>query len=254
MESMVTQIELPAAVDVLAGVLGGSLGVTAVVVGGSRATGDADRHSDWDLGVYYRGDVDLEPLASFGEVHSPGSWGRIMNGGAWLVVDGTRVDVLLLEIDFVEQGSSEARLGRYQVDGLLGYIAGIPTYSLMAEVAGAHIIHGSLDIDSSFPPALRESAPSRWRFHRDFSLTYAAAQAKRGNVAGALGQCGRAVFEEAHARRCEQARWALNEKRLLDGCQLEGVSEWLADFGLTSQQQLVSIDRIAEVLRASGRE
>ena len=69
------------------------------IEGGSRAAGTADETSDWDVGVYYRDGLDLAPLARYGEVHPPGSWGRIMNGGAWLSLEGTKVDVLLRDLD-----------------------------------------------------------------------------------------------------------------------------------------------------------
>ena len=219
---------LPAAVRRLADELAGAAGVEAVVLGGSRASGDADERSDWDLGVYYRDDIDLRVVEPYGEVHPPGSWGRLMNGGAWLDLDGTRVDVLLRDLAVVEHWTAEAAAGRYHVDGLLGYIAGVPTYSLTAEAAAGVAIHGTIGIDTAFPPALTAAAPARWRFHRDFSLTYAAAHAARGNVAGTLGQASRAVFEEAHARACEQRRWVLNEKRLLDGDRLDDAADVLA--------------------------
>jgi hypothetical protein len=192
--------------------------------------------------------MDLAPLAAFGELHPPGSWGRIMNGGAWLVVDDVQVDVLLRDLDAVDHWSSEAQHGRYDVDGLLGYLAGIPTYSLMAEVAGAHVLLGVLDLDTAFPAALQELAPARWRYHRDFSLTHAAAHSRRGNVVGAIGQCARAVFEEAHARRCERATWSINEKRLLDGCGLDDASRLLETFGRTSDQQMASVDLVVGAL------
>ena len=34
-------------------------GTVAVVLGGSRAVQSDDEESDWDLGVYYRGDIHL---------------------------------------------------------------------------------------------------------------------------------------------------------------------------------------------------
>ena len=43
-------------------------GVEAVTIGGSRAAGTADIGSDWDVGVYYRGAIDLTALTSYGEV------------------------------------------------------------------------------------------------------------------------------------------------------------------------------------------
>lgn len=192
-------------------------GVEAVLLGGSRAAGTATADSDWDLGAYYRGPLDLSGLAELGPVHPPGSWGRLMNGGAWLDLAGTRVDVILRDLDVVEHWSDEARAGRYEVDGLLGYLAGFPTYTLTAEVASSEVVSGRLSVDASFPEALRRAAPERWRFHRDFSLAHARRAAGLGNEVVALGQLSRAVVEEAHARHCQAGRWVLNEKRIQEG-------------------------------------
>jgi len=122
---------LPDPIAALDRALGSSASVEAVTIGGSRAAGTADEASDWDIGVYYRGAVDLAPLAAYGEVHPPGAWGRIMNGGAWLTLDGMKVDVLLRDLEVALHWSAEARRGAYEVDALLGYLAGAPTYSLM---------------------------------------------------------------------------------------------------------------------------
>jgi hypothetical protein len=192
-------------------------GVVAVVLGGSRATGTATAASDWDLGLYYRGTPDLSPLRALGDVHPPGSWGRLMNGGAWLMLEGTRVDVLLRDLDAVERWTSEARNGRFEVDGLLGYLAGIPTYALTAEAASSVVLRGSLGVPSDYPEALTVSGPSRWRFSRDFSLAHARRAATLGNEPVAYGQLARSMVEEAHARHCTAGRWVLNEKRIFAG-------------------------------------
>jgi hypothetical protein len=86
-------------------------GVEAVAIGGSRAAGTADAGRDWDIGVYYRGNIDLASVASYGEVHPPGSWGRIMNGGAWLSLEGFKVDVLLRDLDVALYWAAQARRG-----------------------------------------------------------------------------------------------------------------------------------------------
>ncbi len=126
--SSATMDKLPDRVAELCAILGRIGGVEAVTIGGSRAVGTADEGSDWDVGVYYRGSIDLAPLARFGEVHPPGSWGRIMNGGACPSLEGTKVDVLLRDLDVAMYWSGRARLGEYEVDALLGYLAGAPTY------------------------------------------------------------------------------------------------------------------------------
>jgi len=219
---------LPDVVRELASELGSSPGVVAVVLGGSQATGEAKPGSDWDLGLYYRAPVDLAPLAAHGEVHPPGAWGRIMNGGCWLDLDGVRVDVLLRDLDAVDHWTAVARRGEFEIDGLLGYLAGIPTYSLTAEASIARVLSGHLDVDVTFPAALAERAPARWRFCRDFSLDYAAKHAVRGNAALAAGQAARAALEEAHARCCAERRWVLNEKHLLRAAGLADVEGWVA--------------------------
>jgi hypothetical protein len=236
-----TAVELPDGVATVADELAASRGVVAVVLGGSRATGDARPESDWDLGVYYRGDLDLTAVAARGEVFPPGSWGRLMNGGAWLEVDGTRVDVLLRDLDVVEHWTKEAEGGRYEVDGLLGYVAGIPTYSLAAEAAAAVTIRGSFAGRTAFPDALAEAAPARWRYCRDFSLMYAERHAGRGNTAGTVGQAARAVLEEAHARACEARRWVLNEKHVVAGVGLEGALALLGGAGHSVAEQVASV-------------
>lgn len=208
---------LPGAVRQVLDRMAETSGVEAVLLGGSRATGTATADSDWDLGVYYRGSLDLAPLAELGHVHPPGSWGRLMNGGAWLDLAGTRVDVIFRDLDVVEHWTDEAHAGRFDVDGLLGYLAGFPTYTLSAEVGSSTPLYDQLALDTSFPDQLRRTAPPRWRFHRDFSLHHARRAAALGNEIVALGQLSRAMVEEAHARHCAAGRWVLNEKRIQDG-------------------------------------
>lgn len=215
-------------------------GVVAVVLGGSRAQGTADEGSDWDLGVYYRGPVSLARLEAWGTVHPPGSWGRIMNGGAWLEVGGAKVDVLLRDLDVVEHFAERAARGDFDIDNLLGYVAGVPTYSLLAELAVAKLLRGALPEAPAFPERLAESAPARWRFCRDFTLEHARARARRGDAVGAAGQTAKAILEEAHARICERREWTLNEKRLVERAGLGPLHALVA----------VDVERAADALGA----
>jgi hypothetical protein len=241
-------MEVPAHISALCDELIAMPGATAVVVGGSRAAGAALATSDWDLGVYYRDAVDLPALAAQGRVPPPGAWGRIMNGGAWLQLHGTAVDVLLRDLTAVEQWAAAARQGRFDIDGLPGYVAGIPTYSLVAEASTALVVRGVLELDTAFPDALATAAPLRWRFNRDFSLHHASMHADRGNTAGVVGQSARAVFEEAHARHCERSRWALNEKRLVADAGMDHVQDLLAEPGRTPAGLHAVVDAIADAL------
>jgi hypothetical protein len=212
---------VPAEISELADDLAAASGAVAVVLGGSRAQGTHELTSDWDLGVYYRGALDASAIERRGILQPPGSWGRIMNGGAWLRCGDVDVDVLLRDLDVVDPWCERAARGEFEVDALLGYVAGVPTYSLLAERASCVVLRGELQVGQAFPSKLAESAPPRWRFNRDFSLEHAHMRADRGDVVGAVGQVAKAVIEDAHARLCEQRTWVLNEKRIVEAAGLE---------------------------------
>lgn len=244
---------LPVAIAGLVDALAAMRGVVAVALGGSRADGTGDPGSDWDLGVYYRGDVDLTALARRGVVHPPGAWGRIMNGGAWLRVGADRVDVLLRDLDVVEHWRRRADDGEFEVDALLGYVAGAPTYMLAAEVASCRVLRGALPA-ITYPPALAAGAPPRWRFCRSFSLAYARVHAQRGNVVGALGQAAKAVLEEAHAVVSERGVWVCNEKRLVDAAGLGEAQALFARPPADARALVAWVGDVADRLGASKGE
>ena len=222
-------------------------GAVAITLGGSRALGAVNAGTDWDLGLYYRGAIDLTPLSAYGTVHPPGSWGRLMNGGAWLQVGGERVDVLLRDIAVVEQWTARAERGEFEVDALLGYTAGVPTYLLMAELALGRVLWGMLRT-VSYPAALAASGPGVWRFCRTFSIEYARVHASRGNHVGAVTQAGKAVMEEAHALMCEQSRWVCNEKRLIDDAGLASVQSLFARVPSEASELVGWVDQVADRL------
>nr|AAY26552.1 hypothetical protein [uncultured bacterium] len=123
--------DLPQPIAELVDVLAAMPGAVAVVLGGSRALGINDSGSDWDLGLYHRGAIDLTALAARGVVYPPGSWGRVMNGGAWLQCGSERIDVILRDLDVVEHWTRRAEQGEFERDALLGYLAGIPTWTVL---------------------------------------------------------------------------------------------------------------------------
>jgi len=240
-------IELPALVAELCAALAGIDGVEAVAIGGSRALGTADAGSDWDIGLYYRGAIDLTVLARYGEVHPPGSWGRIMNGGAWLSLGGLKVDVLLRDLDAVLHWCAEARRGLYEIDSLLGYLAGVPTYSLMAELAINRAVHGRLPRVAKYPERLSQTGQQRWRSHAQFSLAHAQMRAERGDITGTAGQAAKAVMETAHALACARRKWVINEKQLVEHAGLEDAHARFGDVPRSPPELLAWL----EVLRAA---
>jgi hypothetical protein len=193
-------------------------GVVAVTLGGSRARGEQRPDSDWDFGLYYRGRLDADNLRALdypGTVVDPGEWGRLMNGGAWWTVDRVRVDVLYRDLDVVQHWTRQAEQGLFEVDDLLGYLAGFPTYAVVGELALGRQLTGSPLPKPGFPEQLKLSAPRNWRWRAAFHRDYAKQHAVRGDSRAAAALLTRADLEEAHARIAERGEWVLNEKGLL---------------------------------------
>jgi predicted nucleotidyltransferase len=228
-------------------------GVVAVVLGGSRATGRARPHSDWDFGLYYRGTLDpadVRALGFEGEVFGPGEWGLVVNGGAWLVIDGQRVDLIYRDLDQVEEWTRDAEQGCFRVYREVGYVAGIPTYVAPAELALQRVLIGSLPAPA-FPDALRETAPRWWRRVVTGALNFAAAHALRDDAVGCAGNLAVAVLGEAHARLCEGGTWYLPEKDLLAQAGLDHVQPTLRALG---SDLPAAVDRVRDALGdADGR-
>jgi hypothetical protein len=192
-------------------------GVVAVTLGGSRSAGTEAADSDWDFALYYRGQLladDVRALGIEGTVSEPGEWGRLMNGGAWLRVEGERVDLLYRDLDFVEHCVDEAEEGRYEVELLGGSVAGMASYVLVGELALAEVLAGDLP-RPDFPQALRDSAPGRWRARAAFSLAIAEAAAERHDVVSCAGLLAKAAVEAAQAALAEKGEWALTEKGIV---------------------------------------
>ncbi|MGW0370035.1 nucleotidyltransferase domain-containing protein [Streptomyces coeruleorubidus] len=194
--------------------------VRAVTLGGSRAQGTERPDSDWDLAVYYRGGFDPDALREVGwegEVSELGAWGGgVFNGGAWLTVDGRRVDVHYRDLDVVEHEVAEAEQGRFRVEPLMFHLAGIPTYLLAAELAINKVLRGELPRPAAYPPALRETAPAHWHGMAAATLAYAkAGHAPRGAVTQAAGAIAVAVTQTAHAVLAARGEWVTNEKGLV---------------------------------------
>ncbi len=231
--------------------LAGVPGVVAVVLGGSRATGLARPHSDWDFGLYYRDTIDpddVRALGFVGEVFAPGDWGRVVNGGAWLVIDGRRVDLVYRDLDQVEAWTCDAQDGRFEVFREVGYVAGIPTYVAAAELALARVLEGSLP-KPSFPPALRDTAPVWWRRIVAGALKFAEAHALRDDAVGCAANLSVAALGESHARLCEAGEWYLPEKDMIARAGLDDVQPLLRNLG---DDLRARVARVQSILRPNS--
>ncbi|MGP3771525.1 nucleotidyltransferase domain-containing protein [Streptomyces sp. SDT5-1] len=223
--------------DRLAGRLASLSGVRAVTLGGSRAQGTHTERSDWDTAVYYRGSEgvfaprELRDVGWEGEVSEIGGWGGgVFNGGAWLTVDGRRVDVHYRDLDVVEHEMREAEAGRFHWEPLMFHLAGIPSYLVVAELAANRVLRGSAPRPDGYPAALRKAAPDVWWGRAAITLEYARANnAPLGGRTEVLGAVAVAAAQAAHAVLAARGEWVTNEKRLLERAGLRGIDDVVAD-------------------------
>jgi predicted nucleotidyltransferase len=212
--------------------LSGLPGVHAVMLGGSRASGNHHPDSDWDFSIYYRNHFDVGLIRAFGwpgQVSAIGGWGGgVFNGGAWLTIAERRVDIHYRDLEDVELRIREAERGEFAVEPLLNYLAGLPTYVVVAELALGRVVSGDLP-RPQYPDILKHSAAQVWKDRASMTLAYARkAYAERGQAIMTFGAAARALLEAGHARLARNGIWITNEKTLLARAGWEGADALLA--------------------------
>ncbi|MGD9893182.1 MAG: nucleotidyltransferase domain-containing protein [Dehalococcoidia bacterium] len=217
-------------------------GIVAVCLGGSRARGEARPESDWDFGLYYRGRIDVAAVRALGFA------GEVVEPGAWVEVEGERVDLLYRDLDAVEHWIREAEIGRFEVEPVPGYIAGMATYVLVGELALNRVLSGELP-RPAYPARLRERAPGWWLGRAAFFLLYADGYATRGEAAACAGALAVAVMAAAQARLAERGEWALNEKGLIERAGLGAADRLLSAAGAEAEALGRTVAEIRALLR-----
>jgi predicted nucleotidyltransferase len=204
-------------------------GGVAVALGGSRARGTHRPDSDIDLGVYYRGVLDVAALRVLAtdvadrpvELTAPGGWGPWVDGGGWLTVDGFRVDWIYRDLDRVHRIWDDCRAGRYEVGTQAGHPLGFYSHAYAGEVALCRPLAdptGELadlrEQTGHYPAALGEAlVAGLWE--ADFLVGLAGYGVTGDDPAYAAGCLFRAVGVACQALHGHARRWLVNEKGMV---------------------------------------
>lgn len=246
-------------------------GITAIVLGGSRARGTADERSDIDLGLYYDAKHpfstaalgtaarELDDRHSENLVTAFGEWGPGVNGGGWLQIRGHHVDFLYRELGAVRDAIADCVAGRprsiYQLGHPLGfhlqiYAGEIHVCRPLFDPAGA-VAQLKAEL-REYHEKLRTAAATKHLFDAEFEITIAAKPAERGDVMYVGGCLFRAAGFMTLVLYALNRRFYLNEK----GAFLESrgftikpprfhdtVASVLADIGATPAELSASVAR-----------
>ena len=123
-------------------------GVVGVALGGSRARGTHRPDSDYDLGVYYAGALDVAALRTLArevadrpvELTAPGGWGPWVDGGAWLTVDGRRIDWIYRDLDRVRRVWADCRQAATRSGSRRGIRSGFYSHAYAGELALCRVL------------------------------------------------------------------------------------------------------------------
>jgi predicted nucleotidyltransferase len=206
-------------------------GIVAIVLGGSRARGTADEHSDIDLGIYYDASrpfsmvalgaaaQDLDDRHLPGLVTEFGAWGPAVNGGGWLEIRGHHVDFLYREIGAVREAIDECIAGRPRSIYQLGHPMGFHMQIYAGEV---HVCRPLYATDNSiaelkslvceYPEKFRAAIVIKHMFDAEFEISIAARPAARGDVMYVAGCLFRAAGFMTLVLYALNRKFFLNEK------------------------------------------
>ncbi|MBS0472275.1 MAG: nucleotidyltransferase domain-containing protein [Proteobacteria bacterium] len=213
-------------------------GVRAVALGGSRGRGSHHAGSDYDIGLYYRGTLDLEAVEraaqalndpgvsrdyagrSGGPLTTPvGGWGPWVNGGGWLTIGGEPVDILYRDLDRVDQVIDEACAGKFSCTYHAGHPHAFVSTIYAGEVALGRALHdpngefaAAKAMLSPYPETLRAAAVARFADEARFFLAVAQKAAGKGDVVYVSGCAFRAASCLLQVVFARNGEWLINEK------------------------------------------
>lgn len=223
--------EIRTVLDKIATNLAAISGIEAVVLGGSRARGTHSPESDIDIGIYYDNDtLDLVSLNRAAQllddehrenlIVPPGEWGKWVNGGGWLIINGYHVDFILRDVERVENVITECREGVISAHYQTGHPHAYINVMYMGELAVCRVlwdkggnISAQKSIAEQYPLKLKKAILGFFGFEAEFSLMFAESNAPKNDVYYVTAHIVRAISALNQLLFALNEEYCLNEKK-----------------------------------------
>ncbi|WP_028551947.1 nucleotidyltransferase domain-containing protein [Paenibacillus sp. UNC451MF] len=204
-------------------------GISALVLGGSRARGSESPNSDIDIGIYYASEkgLDITQLrrvaAAMDDDHREnlvteiGGWGPWINGGGWLKVNQIPVDLLFRDQNKVSHVIEKCIMGDITIDYQPGHPHGFANSIYLAEIALCKVLWDPSDIIGKlksrtipYPTAFQEATIHKFFWEATFALDNAYKGIYKKDLSYIAGCCFSSVS-------ClNQVLFAINETYLMN--------------------------------------
>ena len=212
--------------------LGEIEGVAAVALSGAWARGVANLEADIDLSIFYydhqRPSVDamralaleLNSFLSAETVTDFWQQGPLLNGGAWLWVEGRRVNWQYRDVERVRSALDQAKAGGSTAYYQVGHPHGFFSHYYLGEVAHCrplydpdHVLRSLKRNTHPYPPSLKRSLATTFIREADLTL-YAAQQAlSQGDVFYATGCVYRCIACLVQVLHAVNEEYLMNERQ-----------------------------------------
>jgi hypothetical protein len=216
-------------------------GVKAIVLGGSRGRGVQHAASDYDIGLYYQGDLDIAGLEKAAQAVSDGGrsypggekpgaplmtqrggWGPWVDGGGWLTIAGEAVDILYRDVARVEGVIADCHAGKFECAYHYGHPHAFVSTMYAGEIATCRALHDPQGFVADakarltpYPEALRAALIARFLDEARFFLAIAQKAADKGDVTYVAGCAFRTASCLLQVIFALNRQWLINEKGAL---------------------------------------
>ncbi len=206
--------------------------IEGIVLGGSRARGTHAEDSDIDIGIYYSEPFDNKTLSKIAAdlddenredlIGPVGSWGKWVNTGGWLIINGFHVDLIFRDISRVKEVIEQCEHGIITTNYHAGHPHAFISAMYRGELATSRVLYAKTEAFTqlktraeAYPSAMKKAIINYFSFEAEFSLNLAKTYANKPDKYYEAGHLFRMVSCMNQVLFAMNEEYCLNEKKAI---------------------------------------